>query len=334
MKAIVWTKYGAPHGLQLRDVAKPVPKDNEVLVKVHAATVTAGDSELRRLKLPLMLSLPMRLYAGFMRPKRITVLGQELAGEIEAVGKNVKVFQVGDAVFGTTGFGFGAYAEYICLPEYPNEMQGALAIKPINMTFAEAAAVPTAGFEALHFIRRAQIQPGQKVLIIGAGGSIGTYSAQIARYFGATVTGVDRTEKLKMLRALGVDHAIDYTKEDYTKNGETYDLIIDVVGRRSVRRRLKLLKQDGYYFLAFAGFAQIVLGLWTSLTSTKQLKIESARQSGEDLRFLKELIEAGEIKTVLDKQYPLEQTAAAHQYVDTGQKIGNVVISVGQPDKT
>ena len=206
---------------------------------------------------------------------------------------NVTSYQVGDQVFGTTGFRFGAYAEYICLPEKPGDAQGTLASKPTNLTYEEAAAVPTAGFEALHFLRKANIQPGKKVLIIGAGGSIGTFAIQLARHFGAEVTGVDSTDKLDMLRSIGANHVIDYTKEDYTKNGETYDLIIDVVGRRGVARRLKLLKPDGYYFLAYAGLSHILLSLWTSMTSNKKFKIESASQKKEDLIFFKELIEAG-----------------------------------------
>ncbi len=334
MKAIVWTKYGSPDGLLLKEVEKPAPKDDEVLIKIHATTVTAGDSEMRRLVLPLMLSFPVRLYAGFLRPKRIPILGQELAGEVEQVGKDVKLFNEGDQVFGTTGFGFGAYAEYICLPGDPNEMQGALAEKPANMTYEEAAAVPTAGFEALHYLRKAAIQPGQKVLIIGAGGSIGTFSVQLAKHYAAEVTGVDSTEKIDLLRSIGADRVIDYTKEDYTKDGESYDLIIDVVGKSAVSRRLKLLKQDGYYFLAFAGFSNIVLGMWTSMTSSKKVKIESASQSKADLRLLKELIEAGKLKSIIDKTYPLEQTAEAHRYVDSGQKKGNVVITVEHPSKT
>ena len=285
MKAIVWTKYGSPDGLQLKEVEKPVPKDDEVLIKIHATTVTAGDCEMRRLELPLMLSFPVRLYAGFLRPKRIPILGQELAGEVEEVGKDVKSFKKGDQVFGTTGFGFGAYAEYICLPGDPNEMQGALAAKPTNLTYEEAAAVPTAGFEALHFLRKANIQRGKKVLIIGAGGSIGTFSVQLARHFGAEVTGVDSTEKLDMLRSIGANHVIDYTKEDYTNNGESYDLIIDVVGKGSVARRLKLLKQDGYYFLAYAGLSHIVLGMWISLTSSKKLKIEVSKPNERRFNF-------------------------------------------------
>ncbi len=330
MKAIVWTKYGPPDGLQLRDVEKPVPKDDEVLIKVHATTVTAGDCEMRRLELPLMLSFPVRLYAGFLRPKRIPVLGQELAGEVEAVGSNVKSFKVGDQVFGTTGFGFGAYAEYICLPEEPDDTQGVLVAKPTNLTYEEAAAVPTAGFEALHFIRKANIQPGKKVLIVGAGGSIGTFSVQLARHFGAEVTGVDSTEKLDMLRSIGTNHVIDYTKGDYTNTGETYDLIIDVVGRSSVARRLKLLKPNGYYFLAYAGLAQILLSLWTTMTRQKKVKIESSSQKKEDLIFLKELIEAGKIKSIIDKRYSLEQIPEAHSYAESGSKKGNLVITVGQ----
>ena len=207
-------------------------------------------------------------------------------------------------------------------------MQGALAQKPTNMSYEEAAAVPTAGFEALHFLRQANIQRGQKVLIIGAGGSIGTFSVQLARHFGAEVTGVDSTEKLDMLRSIGADHVIDYTKEDYTNNSESYDLIIDVVGKSSVARRLKLLKQDGVYFLAYAGLSDILLRMWTSMTSNKKLKIESASQKQEDLIFIKELIEAGKLKSIIDSRYLLDQTAEAHRFVETGQKKGNVVITV------
>lgn len=328
MKAIVWTKYGSPDGLQLQEIEKPVPRDNQVLVKVHATTVTAGDCEMRRLQLPLMLSFPMRLYTGLLKPKRIPILGQELAGEIEEVGKDVKSFKKGDQVFGVTGFGFGAYVEYICLSEEPNDMQGAMALKPANLTYEEAAAVPTAGFEALHFIRKADIQPEKKVLIIGAGGSIGTFSIQLARHFGAEVTGVDGPDKLDLLRSLGANHVIDYTRGDYTENGESYDLIIDVVGKRSVARRLKLLKSDGFYFLAFAGLSDILLGRWVSLTSSKKLKIESSAQKREDLIFLKELIEAGKLKSIIGRTFPLEQTAEAHRFVESGQKKGNVAISL------
>ena len=328
MKAIIWTKYGPPEELQLREVDRPVPKDDEILIKIHAATVTAGDCEMRRLQLPLMLSFPVRVYAGLVKPKRITILGQELSGEVEKVGKNVTSFKVGDQVFGTTGFGFGGYAEYFCMPAEPDDAQGAIAVKPAKLTYEESAAIPTAGFEALHYIRKANIQLGKKVLIVGGGGSIGTYSIQLARYYGATVTAVDSTEKLDLMRSLGANRVIDYTKEDYTNEGERYDLIIDVVGRRSVPRRLKLLKPDGFYFLAYAGLSHVILGLWTSLTSNKKFKIESASQNKEDLEFLGKLAEEGKIKPIIDKRYPLEQVVDAHRYLESGHKKGNIVISM------
>ncbi len=328
MKAIIWTKYGPPDGLQFKNVEKPVPKDDEILIKIHATTITAGDCEMRRLELPLMLSFPVRIYAGLLRPKRITILGQELAGEVEEVGKNVNSYKKGDQVFGTTGFGFGAYAEYICLPEKPDDAQGTLAIKPTNLTYEEAAAVPTAGFEALHFLRKANIQPGKKVLIVGAGGSIGTFAIQLARYFGAEVTGVDSTDKLELLRSIGANHVIDYTKEDYSKTGESYDLIIDAVGRGGVPRRLKLVKPDGYYFLAYAGLSHILLSLWTSITSNKKFKIESSSQKKDDLIYLRELLEAGKLKSIVGRNFSLEQVPEAHRYVEAGGKKGNVVITV------
>jgi NADPH:quinone reductase-like Zn-dependent oxidoreductase len=328
MKAIVWTKYGSPDGLQLKNVPKPIPKNDEILVKVHATTVTAGDRELRRLKLPMMLSFPMRLYVGLIKPKRITILGQELAGEVEAVGKNVSSYKKGDQIFGTTGFGFGAYAEYICLHANPNEMQGAFANKPANISYAEAAAVPTAGFEALHFLRKANVTCGQKILIFGAGGSIGTLSVQLAKYYGAEVTGVDSVGKLDMLKSINADHVIDYAKEDFTKNGVTYDAIIDVVGKKSFSRRLKSLKPNGHYFLANVGLSHVIIGKWISLTSRKKVDLGSASQKKEDLLFLKELIESGQIKSIIDRCYSLEQVAEAHRYVESGSKKGNVSITV------
>lgn len=329
MKAIVWTKYGPPEGLKLQNVEKPVPKDDEILIKILATTVTAGDCEIRRLELPLMLSFPVRLYAGVLRPKRITILGQELAGEVEAVGSKVKSYKAGDQVFGTTGFRFGAYAEYICLPGESGGTQGTLAAKPANLTYEEAAAVPTAGFEAMHFMRKANIRPGKKVLIIGAGGSIGSFSIQLARHFGAEVTGVDSTEKLDMLRSIGAQHVIDYTRGDYTDSVESYDLIIDVVGRSGVSRRLKLLKPGGYYFLAYAGLSNLLFAMWTSM-SNKKIRIESSSQKRDDLIFLKELIEAGKVKPMIDRCFPLEQVPEAHRYAETGAKKGNVAITVEQ----
>ena len=328
MKAIVWTKYGPPEGLRLEEVAKPVPQADEILVKIHATTVTAGDCEMRRLQLPLMLSFPIRIYAGLSQPKRLTILGQELAGEVVALGDQVTAYKVGDQVFGTTGFGFGAYAEYICLPGKPGDAQGVLAPKPVTLSYTEAAAVPTAAFEALHYMRSAMVQPGTKVLIIGGGGSIGTFSIQLARHFGAEVTAVDSTGKLEMMRALGADQVVDYTQEDYTQSGKTYDLIIDVVGKHSVVRRLKLLKPDGIYYLAFAKPSHILISLWTSLTSKKRLIIRAADQTKADLIYLKELIEAGKLTPVVDRVFPLEQVPEAHQYAEAGGKKGNIAICV------
>ena len=326
MKAIILTKYGSPDGLQLQEIEKPIPKGDEILVKVHATTVTAGDCEMRRLQLPLMLSFPIRIYAGLIRPKRITILGQELAGEVVQIGDQVTSYRVGDKVFGTTGFKFGAYADAICLPANPGDAQGVLALKPANLTYSEAAAVPTAGFEALHYMRSAKIQPGHKVLVIGGGGSIGTFAIQIAKHFGAEVTAVDSTGKLEMMRSLGADVVIDYTQEDYTKSGEFYDLIIDVVGKHSVSRRLKLLKEGGTYFLAFAKPRHIFLGWWTSLTNKKRVKIQAADQTKADLISLRDLIEAGVLRPVIDRVFPLDQVPEAHRYVETGGKMGNVSI--------
>jgi len=328
MKAIVWTRYGPPDVLQFKEVEKPTPRDNEVLVKVHATTVTAGDCELRGLKLPIYFRLPLRIYMGLRKPTRVTIPGMELAGEIESTGKDVTRFRQGDQVFGSTGFGLGAYAEYKCLPEEPVQVEGVLAIKPANMTYEEAAAVPIGGLEALHFLRKGNIQRGQKAIIIGAGGSIGTFAVQLARYFGAEVTGVDSTEKLDMLRSLGADHVIDYTEEDFTESGETYDVIFDVVGKSSFSRSLRSLKQNGRYLLANPGLSQRVRGPWASMRSNKKVILGAASHKTDDLLFLKELIEAGTVKSVVDRRYPLAQAAEAHRYVESGRKKGNVVIAV------
>lgn len=322
MKAIVWTKYGPPDSLQLKEVEKPTPKDDEVLVKVHATTVTAGDSELRRFKFPILIRLPLRIFMGLRKPKRVTILGQELAGEIDAVGKEVTRFKKGDQVFAATLLRLGTYAEYVCLPEtYP-------VIKPANITYEEAATIPTGGIYGLHLLRKANLQSGQRLLLIGAGGSIGTYAVQIAKLFGAEVTCVDSTGKLDMLRSIGADHVIDYTQEDYTSNGETYDAIIDVVGKSSFSGCVRSLRQNGRYVLGNPGLAGMIRGSWTSMTTDKKVIYESASHSAEDYTFLKGLMEAGKIKAVIDRRYPLEQTAEAHRYVDTGQKRGNVVITV------
>ncbi len=334
MKAIVWTKYGPPDVLELREVEKPTPKDNEVLIQIHATTVTAGDCELRSLKFPIYLSLPMRLWRGFLKPRENSILGTELAGEIEAVGKDVKRFKEGDQVFGSAGMDFGTNAEYICLPEEPGEMEGGVAIKPANMTYEEAATVPFGGRDALHFLRKGKIKSGQKILINGAGGSIGTFAVQLAKHFGAEVTAVDAMGKLDMLLSIGADQVIDYTQEDFTKSGEVYDVIFDVVGTISFSRSEKSITQNGTYLLANPLGSQMVRGPLTRMTSSKKVIMQTASPTTQDLIFLRELVEAGKIKSVIDRRYPLEQIAEAHRYVETGEKKGNVVITVEHNNKT
>lgn len=322
MKAIVRTRYGSPDVLQLKDVPQPVPKDNEVLIRVRAATVTAGDSEMRSFTVSPLFWVPLRIMFGVRRPKYPT-LGQELAGDIEAVGKDVTRFKVGDQVFATTTFRFGAHAEYICLPA-----KLTMAEKPVNMTYEEAATVPAGGLNALCFVRKGNVRPGERVLINGAGGSIGSFAVQIAKHSGAEVTAVDSTAKLDMLRSIGADHVIDYTREDFTRNGKTYDVILDVVGKSPFSRSVRSLNENGHYLLANPHLLPMLRGIWTSRRSTKKVMPVLASYKTEDLLFLKELIEAGEITTVIDRSYPLAQTADAHRYVDAGNKIGNVVITV------
>lgn len=323
MKAIVWTKYGSPDGLQLKEVNKPTPKENEVLIRIAATTVTAGDCELRRLNQLSPFWLPLRLYFGFFRPRKVVILGQELAGTVEAVGETVRKFRKGDHVFAATGFGLGAYAEYKCLPE-----QGVMAVKPANLSFEEAATIPLEGLEALHFLRLAQIQPGETVLINGAGGSIGTIAVQLAKHFGADVTAVDKPSKFEMLRSIGADQVIDYTEEDFSKNGQTYDVIFDVIGKSSFSGSLKALKRHGRYLLGSPTILQRIRARWASSHSSRKVIAEMAKPSHTDLNFIKALIEAGTVRSVVDRTYPLAQIAEAHRYVETGEKKGSVVITV------
>jgi NADPH:quinone reductase-like Zn-dependent oxidoreductase len=326
MKAIICTEYGSPEVMQLKEVEKPTPRENEVLIRIYATTVTSADVRIRKSD-----PFPVRFFYGFKRPKKNTILGSELAGEIEAIGKNVKGFKEGDQVFAGAGTSLGANAEYICLPE-----AAAVAIKPINMTYEEAAAIPFGATTSLLFLRdKGNIQNGQKILIYGASGALGTAAVQLAKSFGTEVTGVCSTANLELVKSLGADKVIDYTKEDFTKSGKTYDIVFDTIGKSSFSGCLSSLKQNGIYLRAVhINLSPILRGLWTSMTSNKKVIGGVAIERKEDLIFLKELIEAGKMKSVIDRRYPLEQTAEAHKYVEQGHKKGNVVITVEHNNKT
>ncbi|MFX1251385.1 MAG: NAD(P)-dependent alcohol dehydrogenase [Promethearchaeota archaeon] len=330
MKAIICTKYGSPEVLQLQEVEKPTPKANEVLIRIYATTVTKYDCWVRSFTASTrFLALLFGMNFGLRRPKQ-PILGTELAGEVEAVGKDVKIFKKDDQVFGYPGMSTGAYAEYICLPE-----DGVLAIKPTNMTYEEAAAVQQGALTALFFLRKGNIQNGQKVLIYGASGGVGLFAVQLAKYYGAEVTGVCSTTKLELVKSLGADKVIDYTKEDFTKRGETYDIIFDcTVGKSPFSGSVRSLKKEGLYLIVTCGLPRLLRILLLNLTSSKTALSPLVKETTEDLIYLRELIEAGKLKAVIDRSYPLEQAAEAHRYVETGQKKGQVVITVAQNNKT
>ena len=311
MKAVICTKYGPPEVLQLREVEKPTPKSNEVLVKVHATTCHIGDVRIRGFDVPLLEKIPFRLYLGIRKPKR-SILGMELAGEVEDVGKDVKRFKKGDQVLATTGFVFGAHAEYACVPENAKRVKdGLIVMKPANMTYEQAAAgLSTGGLTALGFLRSAKIQAGQNVLIYGASGSVGTFAVQLAKHFGATVTGVCSTANLDMVKSLGADAVIDYTKEDISQRSEVYDVVFDAVDKLPKAKAKKVLKKNGIYLNVVGNF-------------DREEKITT-----DDLIFLKQLVESGKIKTIIDRSYPLEQIVEAHEYVEKGHKKGHVIITI------
>jgi NADPH:quinone reductase-like Zn-dependent oxidoreductase len=329
MRAIVLTKYGSPDVLQLEEVEKPTPKENEVLIRIYAATVTATDPVNRKGE-PFI----SRVFTGLRRPKK-PIPGTELAGEIEAVGKDVTRYQEGDQVFASTGLSYGAHAEYICLPE-----DGPLAIKPANMTYGEAAAVCDGAFGALNFLRDAgNIQSGQEVLINGASGSVGTFGVQLGKHFGTEVTGVCSTSNVELVKSLGADHVIDYTKEDFTKTGQTYDIIFDAVAKSSFSSCKDALKQGGFYIFTGPAPANLLYMLWTKMFGSKKAVmtapgLRSSSEKTRDLLFLKELIEAGKLKSVMDREYPLEEMADAHRYVEKGHKKGNVVVTMAANNET
>ena len=321
MKAIICTKYGGPEALQCMEVEKPVPKDKEVLIRIYATTVTRGDTRIRGFDVPLSFWIPARLALGLTKPRK-DILGNELAGVVESVGKDVTLYKKGDQVFATTGMSLGTYAEYKCLPQ-----DAVMIKKPINITFEEAAAIPIGGRTALHFLRKANIQQGQKVLIYGASGSVGTYAVQIAKHFGAEVTGLCSTTNIELVKSLGADKVIDYTNEGFTKSREVYDVIYDTVGKSSVSECMKSLKKNGFYLQSGTPAVSFKI-LWISMTSDKKIVKEHAPEKVEDLLYLKQLVEDDKIRPIIDQVFTLEEIEKAHRYVDKGRKKGNVVITI------
>jgi len=330
MKAIVYHEFGSPDVLHIEEVAKPVPKDNEVLIRVHVTPVNYGDLIARNFKnisardfnMPLPLMLPTRLYFGLRKP-RVNILGSEFAGEVESVGKDVGRFKAGDQVMGYLGQRMGAYAEYLCMPE-----DGTLALKPANMTYEEAATIPYGAIMATSLLEKGNIQSGQKVLVNGASGGIGSAAVQLAKHHGAEVTGVCGAPRLDYVQALGADHVIDYAREDFTKNGEIYDLIFDVLGRSSFSRCKNSLTPNGIYLLASFKMKPLFQMLRTKLSGNQKVICAMASEKFGYLDFVRELIEEGQFKSVIDRSYPLEQAAEAHRYAESGRKKGNIVITM------
>jgi NADPH:quinone reductase-like Zn-dependent oxidoreductase len=322
MKTIAYEAYGPPDVLKLKETLKPTPKDNEILIKTSATTVTAGDCRVRSLDMPLGFGLIARLALGVSRPRQ-RILGSELAGTVESVGKDVSKFSIGDEVFAYTGAHLGCYVEYKCMAQ-----DGAVALKPAKLTIDEAAAISSGGTTALSFFRRAKIQRGEKVVVIGASGGVGTAAVQLAKHFGADVTGVCSTANMALVRSLGADQVIDYTNEDFTENGETYDIIMDAAGTAPFPRSKGSLKEKGRLLLVLSGLPDLLQTPWVSMTSNKRVIAGPAAWRTEDLYFLASLAEAGEFKPVIDRRYPLQQIAEAHRYVETGRKKGNVLITL------
>ncbi len=330
MKAIVFEKYGPPEVLEVKEIEKPVPEDNEILIKVHATPVNYGDITARNFanitsrefNMPLLMWLPARIMFGFNKPKT-KILGSEFSGEIESVGQNVKKFKKGDAVFGYLGQNMGANAEYLCMPE-----NGKVAIKPANITYEEAAAIPYGALTALNILKKVNIQKGHKVLINGASGGIGSAAVQLAVYFGAQVTGVCGTPRIEFVKSLGAEKVIDYKKQDFTTNGEKYDLIFDILGKSSYNRCKNSLNQNGIYLLASFKTKQLLQMLWTKLFGDKKVICAISMEKPKDMEFVKELVEAGNLKSIIDINFPMEQAVKAHRYVEQGENKGKVIIKI------
>ena len=322
MKAIVCTKYGRPEMLQLKEVEKPVPKENELLIRVRATTVTAGDVRVRRFDVPILFWFPIRLALEVKRPKQ-PILGVEYAGEVESVGTGIKNFKKGDRVFGSTSWlKFGCYAEYTVQKE-----DGIISKIPDNLGFEEVAPVPFMGIGALHFIKKTNIRRGHKMLIYGASGAVGTYAVQLANHFGAEVTAVCSTSNLELVKSIGAHKVIDYTQEDISTNREQYDIFLDAVGKCPFSKAFTTIKEDGTYITVDRDFSQTMQGLWAQLTSKKKVIAGTASAKTEDLEFLNELLASGKLKSVIDKVFPFEKMVEAHRYVDLGHKKGNVVVN-------
>lgn len=317
MKAAIYNQYGPPEVLHITQVEKPIPNKSEILLKIIATAVNSGDCRLRKAD-----PFAVRFIFGLFRPK-IKILGSVFSGQVESVGEDVKHFKVGDFVFGHTDMSFGTYAEYKCLPE-----NASIALKPAAISHSEAAAIPFGGVTALHFIKKAEIKPEQKVLIVGASGAVGSAAVQLAKAYGANVTGVCSTANMALVTSLGADKVIDYTKEDFTQNGETYDVIFDAVKAIAVSQSLKSLSKNGLMILSAAGMSEMLQGVWASITSSKKVLTGIISHTAADIIYLKERIEAGKFKPVIDKTYSLEQIAEAHEYVEKGHKKGNVVITL------
>ncbi|HMM65736.1 MAG TPA: NAD(P)-dependent alcohol dehydrogenase [Dokdonella sp.] len=325
MKAITYAEYGPPEVLKLQDVARPSPKDGEVLIRVHAAEATKSDCEMRSFRFSVKwFWLPLRLAIGLRKPRR-PILGGYFAGVVEALGAGVSGYSVGEAVFGSASLKLGAYAEYVALPA-----GFAITAKPANMRFAEAAAVPLGGLNALHFMRLAGIKAGQKILIIGAGGSIGLHAVQIARAMGAEVTAVDSTIKLDLLRRMGAVHVIDYTRENFADAGRTYDVVFDMVAQTSFAACMKVLTADGTYLCGNPRLSIMLRSLWTSRFTRRTASFAFARESRAELEALRDMIEDGRIRPIVDRVYPMEQAAEAHRRVETEQRLGAVVIAIDE----